>query len=102
LLPRVIAGSSVGALVAACFAGHKYSDLWKCFNEEYKMMTGPTMVQKFSSLFEAIELFREKRPLLCTQTLKNLARRFTGDMTFIEIWEKNKWNLNITVTDSGR
>jgi predicted acylesterase/phospholipase RssA len=23
-------------------------------------------------------------------------------MTFLEIWQKNKWNLNITVTDQAR
>ena len=29
-------------------------------------------------------------------------RKFTGDLTFLEIYEKNKWILNITVTDGKR
>jgi len=33
------------------------------------------------------------------QTLKDYIRRFTGDITFKEIFTKYSWNLNITVTD---
>ena len=40
LMPRTIAGSSVGALIASSIAGHKYSDLWKIFNKDYDLMTG--------------------------------------------------------------
>lgn len=34
LFPRIIAGSSVGALIATAIASHKYSDLWKCFRTD--------------------------------------------------------------------
>ena len=40
-----------------------------------------------------------KKVVLDTQTLKDYIHRFTGDMTFKEIFTKNGWNLNITVTD---
>mmetsp|Transcript_4417 Transcript_4417/g.7507 ORF Transcript_4417/g.7507 Transcript_4417/m.7507 type:complete len:164 (+) Transcript_4417:365-856(+) len=35
LLPRIIAGSSIGAMVAVGIASHKYSDLWQCFQKSY-------------------------------------------------------------------
>lgn len=66
------------------------------------MMTGHILGQKFSNYFEAAKLLRKGDTILCSKTLKNCVRRFCGDMTFLEIWEKNKWNLNITVTDGGR
>jgi hypothetical protein len=31
--------------------------------------------------------------------MKKYVRHFTGDMTFLDIYEKFGWNLNITVTD---
>lgn len=40
LMPRVIVGSSVGALIASMIVGHKYSELWKCFDERNKLCTG--------------------------------------------------------------
>jgi hypothetical protein len=35
LFPRILVGSSIGAMTAASLASHKYCDLWKCFKEEY-------------------------------------------------------------------
>ena len=37
--------------------------------------------------------------VLDAQVLKDYVYRHTGDMTFKEIFQKNGWNLNITVTD---
>lgn len=34
-----------------------------------------------------------------TKTLKDFVYRFTGDLTFKEIFTRYGWNLNITVTD---
>jgi len=42
------------------------------------------------------------KPILKSETLKNAVRRFTGDMTFEEIYDINKWNLNITVTSGSQ
>jgi TAG lipase/steryl ester hydrolase/phospholipase A2/LPA acyltransferase len=54
LMPRTIAGSSVGALIAAGFASHKYSDIWKCFDADYGMMCGDFLGWKFKNYYEAI------------------------------------------------
>lgn len=101
-MPRTIAGSSVGSLIAAAFASHKYSDLWKCFNKDYNMMTGEFFKWKFNNLWEAIGMLKRGEPIFETEVLKNGAYRFTKDLTFLEIYEQNKWNLNITVTDGIR
>jgi NTE family protein len=87
LMPRTIAGSSVGSLIAAAFASHKYSDLWKCFNKDYNMMTGEFFKWKFNNLWEAIGMLKRGEPIFETEVLKNGAYRFTKDLTFLEIYE---------------
>lgn len=102
LMPRTIAGSSVGALMASGIASHKYSDLWKCFNKDYNMMTANFFKWRFTSVRQAIQMLKEGEPLFETYQLKESAYRHSKDMTFLEIYEQNKWNLNITVTDGIR
>lgn len=102
LFPRVIAGSSVGSLIAACICTHSYSDLWKIFREDYQAMTAHILEPKFSSVFDALKKLKEGEPLLSTEVLKQACYRFTKDITFLEIFEKYKWNLNVTVTDGIR
>jgi len=101
-MPRTIAGSSVGALMASGIASHKYSDLWKCFNKDYNMMTANFFKWRFTSVRQAIQMLKEGEPLFETYQLKESAYRHSKDMTFLEIYEQNKWNLNITVTDGIR
>ena len=47
-------------------------------------------------------MLRRGEPIFVTDQLKEGAYRFLKDMTFLEIYEKNKWNLNISVTDGMR
>jgi TAG lipase/steryl ester hydrolase/phospholipase A2/LPA acyltransferase len=39
-------------------------------------------------------------PVLDSENLKNIVRNEIGDLTFKEVHDRFKWNLNITVTDS--
>ena len=102
LFPRVIAGSSAGALVAACICGHKYSEVWKVFCEDYNAMTTHALHWKFPNYWEAFKMLRQGKSILDNNALKEACYRFCKDMTFLEIYEQNKWNLNITVTDGVR
>ena len=70
LFPRVIAGSSVGALVAACLCGHKYSELWKAFRPDYGAMTAHCLHWNFTTYWEAFKMLREGKPILDGQALK--------------------------------
>lgn len=107
LFPRVLAGSSVGALVAALVASQKYSELYKFFTEQrYLDGTHPSCLHllehKFKTYWEAIQMVKEGKHILLGKTIGDRAREFLGDLTFQEIYDKNKWTLNITVTTSGR
>jgi hypothetical protein len=40
-----------------------------------------------------------KKPIGSTDTLKTYIHLITQDLTFLEVYQKNGWILNITVTD---
>ena len=43
-----------------------------------------------------------KDRLIDIEFFKETLRNHIGDLTFLELYEQNKWNLNIAVTDSVR
>ena len=47
-------------------------------------------------------MIRNGKPILDGNALKDACRLYCGDKTFLEIYETNGWNLNITVTDGMR
>lgn len=57
---------------------------------------------KFENYWEATKMIYEGKPIMDGEYLSIAVRKFCGDKTFLEIYEENKWNLNITVTDGGR
>lgn len=87
LLPRVIVGSSAGALSAALVCAHKYSEVHKIFAESYGLITQHMVGWHCTSIFEFFDLLLKGKPLLKSKDLKNAVRRFTGDMTFEEVYE---------------
>jgi len=64
LFPRIIAGSSAGALVAACICTHKYSDLWKIFDTDYEVVTAHFLDPAFDGVLDAINKLRKGELLL--------------------------------------
>lgn len=79
---------------------HKYQDLKNIFDGDYKKFLDIQIIKrKFQTISEAIGLLKNRQPLFCTETLKNAVRHFIGDMTFMDVYDYNKWNLNITVTE---
>lgn len=70
------------------------------FDSDYKKFLEIKIIKKkFDSLIEAVSMLLNKEPLFCTETLKSAVKHFVGDLTFLEIFNQNGWNLNITVTD---
>lgn len=47
-------------------------------------------------------MLRDGKTILDPVALKDTVYKYCGDRTFLEIYEQNKWNLNITVTDGIR
>ena len=102
LFPRIIAGSSVGAIVASILCSHKYSDVWKLFDVNYGAITSHLLHHKFKDWQDAIRMLRNGESILDNMAIKDTIYKFMGDRTFLEIYDENRWNLNITVTDGVR
>ena len=98
LFPRIVVGASVGALIGTIICTSKYSEMPSLF-DPYNIFKYPIIGLKTKSKFEIIWRLLREEPLLETQVLKDYIIRFTGDITFKEIFDKFGWNLNITVTD---
>jgi len=99
LFPRIICGSSVGSLVFAVIASYKFSDMNKFFDPHYTFERPILGRITESRLQFLLDLLITGKVVLDTQTLKDYVFPHTGDITFREIFQKNGWNLNITVTD---
>lgn len=54
------------------------------------------------SLLGIIVNLLKGEPILDTDNMKLMVRNMIGDLTFKEIHDNNKWNLNITVTDANK
>lgn len=67
--------------------------------DPYKIFDKPLLGKLTKSPFEFLLKLVKKEQVFDTQTLKTYIYQFTGDMTFYEIFTKNGWNLNVTVTD---
>jgi predicted acylesterase/phospholipase RssA len=101
-MPRILAGSSVGSIICTGIAAHKYTDLWKIFNKDYGFIDADFMRWKFNSKFEGIFKLAKGETILDINNVKKECYKHIKDMTFLEVFEKNRWNLNITVTDGMR
>ena len=69
------------------------------FFNPHNVFGAPIIGKKAKSKFEFIWKLLREEPVLETQTLKDYVTRFTGYITFKEIFERFGWNLNIVVTD---
>lgn len=91
LLPRVISGSSAGALVAGVLACHS--------DEEMSQFQDPVLMQsevrKEASLFRRLIL--GAGPHMTLEDLEGLAERLIPDMTFEEAYAKTGRQISITV-----
>ena len=86
LFPRIITGSSCGSIIAAIITSFKYSELWKCFTEEHKVMTGKGIRLSFRTFLEGLTKVWNGEDLVDIEYGKDGLRNFLGDMTFIEIY----------------
>ena len=64
------------------------------------MITGQKIKFFTQDLFGILQRFWNGEPILDSGQLRIFLRKYLKDMTFLEIFNENKWNLNITVTNS--
>ena len=116
LLPRIIAGTGTGALMAALVGIHKEDELLdfltgrtsdlSAFAAPAKLDSYADQASTSSGWLQAIN--RRVRKLirdgyfLDVQVLEDCVRENVGDMTFAEAYFRTKRVLNITVSTTGR
>jgi TAG lipase/lysophosphatidylethanolamine acyltransferase len=110
LLPRIIAGTATGALIAALVGVHtddelldvltgKNINLTAFTNRPYR--NGSVRTGWFGTLTRRVKRWWTEGHFLDVHVLEDLLRDNVGDMTFEEAYEKTRRVLNITVTTSG-
>jgi TAG lipase/lysophosphatidylethanolamine acyltransferase len=110
LLPRIIAGTATGALIAALVGVHtedellefltgRNIDLTAFTNRPYRNGTGGTTW--FGTLIRRAKRWWKEGHFLDVGVLEDVLRANVGDLTFEEAYTKTKRVLNITVTTSS-
>lgn len=74
LLPRIIAGSSVGSVVCAALCSFKYSEIWKVFADPEEIIVAKKFTFQFNSVLEAVSLALQGKPLSSTENMKKTIR----------------------------
>lgn len=98
-MPQVISGSSVGSLACCFVAMFKREDMAKNVTTEKIFEHGNFFEYKFKNFWELIEKYFSGQTIFEGKRLKEVIRGFLGDLTFKEVHEQRKWNVNIVVTD---
>jgi TAG lipase/steryl ester hydrolase/phospholipase A2/LPA acyltransferase len=98
-LPRIVCGSSVGSVIGAFICSKSYSELSKILQVSY-FKDKNLLKYKRDTLAGIIAGLMSGEAILDNNHLRNVMRNEIGDLTFKEIHDKFKWNLNVTVTDS--
>jgi TAG lipase/lysophosphatidylethanolamine acyltransferase len=110
LLPRIIAGTATGALIAALVGVHTEDELLEFLtgtnidltaftNRPYRNGTGGTTW--FGTLIRRARRWWKEGHFLDVGVLEEVLRANVGDLTFEEAYAKTKRVLNITVTTSS-
>jgi hypothetical protein len=85
--------------MGAFICSKRYSDLRGILNIAY-FKSFDLLSYKDDSIWGIFGALMRGEAILDTEHLKKVVRQEIGDITFKEIHDKFKWNLNITVTDS--
>lgn len=110
LLPRIIAGTATGAIIAALVGVHTEDELLDFLNGKNIDLTAfakrPTGKGSkgsgwFETLSRRIRRWWQEGHFLDVGVLEQLLRANVGDLTFEEAYTRTKRVLNITVTTSG-
>lgn len=110
LLPRIIAGTATGALIAALVCVHTEDELLhvlsgKGINVEAfsgrKSNNGAVQSKWYETLIRRIKRWWKVGHFLDVDVLEKLLKANIGDVTFEEAYEHTKRVLNITVTTNS-
>ncbi|KAJ3261736.1 hypothetical protein HK103_004687 [Boothiomyces macroporosus] len=102
LLPKIISGSSVGALIAALICTHREEDLPKLFLPDGIDLKAFARKERSGSIRRKITRLLTHGYLLDVKVLEDCVKANLGDMTFEEAFLETGMVLNITVTSSRK
>lgn len=91
LLPAVICGSSMGAIIASGVSTRTDDEL-------REMLANPSLIHRVAIRPARIAQFLERRSLLALEQLEEHVRENVGDMTFREAWTRTGRVLNVSVS----
>jgi TAG lipase / lysophosphatidylethanolamine acyltransferase len=115
LLPRIVVGQGIGALVAALVCIHREQELAPFLNCQSEILATfdvegeRPVTDTISRLFDAVldtlrkiekshQRYNREGNLLGVDLLERLVQMYVGDLTFEEAYNRTKRVLNITVT----
>lgn len=110
LLPRIIAGTATGAIIAALVGVHTEDELLDFLNGKNIDLSAFTRRPKkngskgsgwYETLTRRVRRWWQEGHFLDVGVLEQLLRANVGDLTFEEAYTRTKRVLNITVTTSG-
>jgi TAG lipase/lysophosphatidylethanolamine acyltransferase len=110
LLPRIVAGTATGAIIAALVGVHTEDELLDFLNgknidlsafKKRPQKTGSKGNGWFETLTRRVKRWWCEGHFLDVGVLEQLLRANVGDLTFEEAYTRTKRVLNITVTTSG-
>ncbi|KAI8927956.1 acyl transferase/acyl hydrolase/lysophospholipase [Entophlyctis helioformis] len=102
LLPRIISGSSVGALIAALVCIHTDDELPSIFLPDGIDLKAFSSKDKRGSITRKISRLLKHGYLMDVKVLEDCVRSNLGDLTFEEAYQRTHRVLNITVNSSRK
>lgn len=96
LLPRIICGSSAGSIFASVIATRTYEKLDDLFNPYF--VEYDCFKYKEQSDFQKIARFLKDGYFLDIKHLQKFLRKYIGEDTFEEAYERTGWTLNISIS----
>jgi predicted acylesterase/phospholipase RssA len=102
LLPRIVAGSSIGSILASFLCTKSIEDVKMFLNPDNINLQAFHKRDNKLSLLRKIKRFISQGVLMDKEVIKEFMRDNIGDITFQEAHKKTGWILNITVTGYGR
>lgn len=101
LLPRIITGTAVGALIAALVGIHTEDELLQFLTGDGIDLTAFAQRKAAGSWKRKLLRFWHKGYFLDVKVLEECVRTNVGDLTFEEAYTRTKRILNITVSTAG-
>eukprot|EP00124_Ichthyophonus_hoferi_P000650 Ihof_evm21s25 gene=Ihof_evmTU21s25 len=102
MLPRIIAGSSAGSIVAAAICTRNNDEIYDLLMNEMELNAFSEKPDcKYPILRKIIRFFHEG-VMADSKPLKNAVKNYVGDLTFQEAYNKTRRILNITINSPNQ